>query len=167
MARSSDSSVAGSSAESESASDAESERASEGADAMPEMLYNAARDGRVWCVQVDHPDHLIVAQRAYRRAPGAIVTKASRPIIVGNCIGKNLAMIEIKIIFTLLFQRFNLSLVPGQHIAANAITRLPKNGIKFRIKRRTEAMALPLDEQELKAEAALRQRAVLKPLGMI
>lgn len=134
---------------------------------MPEMLYNAARDGRVWCVQVDHPDHLIVAQRAYRRAPGAIVTKASRPIIVGNCIGKNLAMIEIKIIFTLLFQRFNLSLVPGQHIAANAITRLPKNGIKFRIKRRTEAMALPLDEQELKAEAALRQRAVLKPLGMI
>ena len=135
-------------------------------DAMSEPLYNACRDGRVWCVQVNHPDHLIVAQRAYRRAPGAIVTKASQPIIVGNCIGKNLAMMEIKIIFTLLFQRFHLTLVPGQHIAANAITRLPKNGMRFRIKNRTEARAQPLDG-ELKEEAALRQRAVLKPLGMI
>jgi hypothetical protein len=41
--------------------------------------------GRTWCVTVDHSDHLIVAQRAERNKEGA-VTKASRPIIVGQCI---------------------------------------------------------------------------------
>lgn len=39
--------------------------------------------GREWCVQVDNPEHLIVAQRAERT--GDIVTKASRPVVVGNC----------------------------------------------------------------------------------
>ncbi|KAJ3171231.1 hypothetical protein HDU88_008268 [Geranomyces variabilis] len=38
--------------------------------------------GRVWCVTVEHEDHLIVAQRAFR--VGNRVTKASKPIIVGQ-----------------------------------------------------------------------------------
>ncbi|KAJ3149853.1 hypothetical protein HDU86_006810 [Geranomyces michiganensis] len=50
--------------------------------------------GRVWCVEVDHPDHLVVAQRARRRPrqrdssgdnPGFEVFQQSRPVIVGNC----------------------------------------------------------------------------------
>jgi hypothetical protein len=47
--------------------------------------------GTVWCVTVDHPDHLIIAQRAkrIRRLDGtAAVTKASRPVIVGQCDSK-------------------------------------------------------------------------------
>jgi len=39
--------------------------------------------GRVWCVTVEHPDHLLVAQRALRDKAGA-VTHQSRPIIIGN-----------------------------------------------------------------------------------
>jgi diadenosine tetraphosphatase ApaH/serine/threonine PP2A family protein phosphatase len=39
--------------------------------------------GKVWCVTVDHPDHLIVAQRAERHEN--IVTKTSMPVIVGQC----------------------------------------------------------------------------------
>ena len=46
--------------------------------------YDSERDGRLWCVNVQHPDHLILAQRAYRSKDGR-VTKQSRPIIVGNC----------------------------------------------------------------------------------
>ena len=46
--------------------------------------YSRAADGRIWCVQVDHPDHLIIAQRAQRNDKG-VVTKHSRPLIVGNC----------------------------------------------------------------------------------
>ena len=46
--------------------------------------YSAACDGRVWCVEVEHADHLIIAQRAERDAAG-IVTKQSRPLITGNC----------------------------------------------------------------------------------
>ena len=46
--------------------------------------YSAQRDGRVWCVQVAHQDHLIVAQRAERH--GGVVTKQSRPIVVRNCL---------------------------------------------------------------------------------
>ena len=44
--------------------------------------YVPERDGRIWCVTVDHPDHLIVAQRAHRH--NGVVTKQSRPIIVGQ-----------------------------------------------------------------------------------
>ena len=46
--------------------------------------YDEARDGRLWCVNVQHPDHLVVAQRAHRNKDG-VVTKQSRPIVVGNC----------------------------------------------------------------------------------
>ena len=48
------------------------------------LKYDAERDKRIWCVDVDHPDHLIIAQRAERNSDG-VVTKQSRPIIVGNC----------------------------------------------------------------------------------
>ena len=44
--------------------------------------YSAERDGRVWCVTVDHPEHLIFAQRAERH--NSVVIKQSRPIIVGQ-----------------------------------------------------------------------------------
>ena len=47
--------------------------------------YDAERDGRIWCVRVDHPDHLIVAQRAERDKQTSVVTKQSRPLVVGNC----------------------------------------------------------------------------------
>ncbi|KAJ2413668.1 Elongator subunit [Coemansia sp. RSA 2530] len=47
--------------------------------------YSASDDGRIWCVEVDHPDHLIVAQRAERH--NGVVTRQSRPIVIGNCPG--------------------------------------------------------------------------------
>ena len=47
--------------------------------------YDALRDGRIWCVTVDHPDHLIFAQRAQRNEWG-VVTQQSRPIITGQCL---------------------------------------------------------------------------------
>ena len=46
--------------------------------------YDAGRDGRSWCVEVAHADHLILAQRAHRGLDGA-VTVQSRPVVVGNC----------------------------------------------------------------------------------
>ena len=46
--------------------------------------YEATRDGRTWCVKVEHKDHLIIAQRAHR-GPDGTVTKQSRPLVVGNC----------------------------------------------------------------------------------
>ena len=50
-------------------------------------LYDQKRDGRVWCVDVQHDDHLIFVQRAHRSASG-IVTKVGRPMITGNCLHK-------------------------------------------------------------------------------
>jgi DNA-directed RNA polymerase II subunit RPB2 len=41
-------------------------------------------EGRVWCVHVQHTDHLVFAQRAGVDESGT-VTKASRPIVVGQC----------------------------------------------------------------------------------
>lgn len=41
-------------------------------------------DGELWCVTVDHADHLIVAQRA-ELGPDGTATKASSPVIVGQC----------------------------------------------------------------------------------
>ena len=38
-----------------------------------------------WCVAVDHADHLIVAQRALRDENGKVY-KASRPLIIGQCV---------------------------------------------------------------------------------
>ena len=57
--------------------------------------YNAERDGRIWCVRVDHPDHLIVAQRAERDRTTGEVTKQSRPIIVGQCLNTLFAKLDI------------------------------------------------------------------------
>ena len=47
-------------------------------------LYNRERDGRVWCVDVQHKDHLIFVQRVQRNAEG-VVTKVGRTMITGNC----------------------------------------------------------------------------------
>ncbi|KAJ3171954.1 DNA-directed RNA polymerase II subunit rpb1 [Geranomyces variabilis] len=49
--------------------------------------------GRVWCVTVEHADHLIVAQRAFR--VGARVTKASKPIIVGQSYETKAELMEL------------------------------------------------------------------------
>ena len=49
--------------------------------------------GRVWCVTVQHRDHLVVAQRASRDASGR-VTKASAPVIVGQCVNKKLVKVK-------------------------------------------------------------------------
>ena len=45
-------------------------------------------DGETWCVTVDHPHHLIVAQRALRDANGRVY-KAAKPIIIGQCRDEN------------------------------------------------------------------------------
>ena len=52
---------------------------------QPADLYDQKRDGRVWCVSVDHPDAVIFAQRAHRNARG-VVTKVGRSMVVGNCL---------------------------------------------------------------------------------
>ena len=49
--------------------------------------------GRVWCVNVKHRDHLIIAQRAHRDQRG-LVTKASQPVVVGQCINKKLVKVK-------------------------------------------------------------------------
>ena len=46
--------------------------------------YVAPRDGRIWCVRVDHPDHLIFAQRI--RVSDGVVVSQSRPVVVGQCL---------------------------------------------------------------------------------
>ena len=53
------------------------------------VAYSENDHGRIWCVNVHHPDHLIVAQRAQRDPKTAIVNKQARPIIVGQCIFSN------------------------------------------------------------------------------
>ena len=46
--------------------------------------FNKQTDGRIWCVEVDSPEHaIIIAQRAQRH--NGRVIKQSRPITVGNC----------------------------------------------------------------------------------
>ena len=47
------------------------------------IRYSREADGRLWCVKITHRDQLIIAQRAERH--DGVVTKQSRPIIVGNC----------------------------------------------------------------------------------
>ena len=47
-------------------------------------LYDEARDGRVWCVEVAHADHLIFVQRASVNAHG-VVTQVGRAVIASNC----------------------------------------------------------------------------------
>ena len=43
-----------------------------------------AYSGRLWCVQVAHSDHLIVAQRAVVDRQGDVL-RASLPVVIGNC----------------------------------------------------------------------------------
>jgi cytochrome P450 len=125
---------------------------------------------------------LTAAEKARKlAAPFAFLGFSAGP---RKCIGKNLAMVEIKIIFAMLLQRF--AVVPDQIIAANPITRLPKHGIRMRVMRRKDrpdavaaaaaaaASEAPLSAADATASpdsaASLRQRAnlsVLKPTGMI
>ena len=51
-----------------------------------EVPYSEAEHGRIWCVKVNHPDHLIIAQRAQRDPNSHVVNKQSRPIVVGQCL---------------------------------------------------------------------------------
>ena len=55
---------------------------------QPELSCSEIRPvryaGRVWCVRVSHPSHLLVAQRARCDSSG-LVSAASRPVLVGNC----------------------------------------------------------------------------------
>jgi len=57
-----------------------------------EQCYDAERDGRIWCVTVDHPDHLIIAQHAPRHPPSTSSSShpatlyLSPPLIVGQCL---------------------------------------------------------------------------------
>ena len=53
---------------------------------ITEVPYSEAEHGAIWCVKVAHGDHLIVAQRAHRDPGTGVVTKQSRPIIVGQCV---------------------------------------------------------------------------------
>ena len=52
---------------------------------QPGDLYDRHRDGRVWCVDVQHDDHLIFVQRVHRDASG-VITKVGRSILTGNCL---------------------------------------------------------------------------------
>ena len=52
--------------------------------ALADVQREPLNGARVWCLTVDHPDHLVLAQRAYRNAKG-VVTKTSKPVVVGQC----------------------------------------------------------------------------------
>ena len=64
---------------------------------QPADLYDQQRDGRVWCVKVQHDDHLIFVQRVHRSTSG-IVTKVGRTMITGQCLDRwyGLDMDDIK-----------------------------------------------------------------------
>ena len=60
---------------------------------QPADYYDPHRDGRVWCVRVDHKDQLIFVQRVHRNSAG-VVTKVGRSMIVGNCVYYQRAMFD-------------------------------------------------------------------------
>jgi len=124
----------------------------------------------------------IAAERARKAAqPFAYLGFSAGP---RKCVGKNFAMLEIKIIFSMILRQLNFELVPNQYIAANPITRLPRQGIKFRVTKRNwmkdDDQLLPshdglMDDAVMMDNVGegMRQRqqhasvSVLKPLGMI
>lgn len=68
-----------------------SENSTTGAHVVTQPRLDLNRDvavhpyfGPVWCVQVDHPDHLIVCRRARINEKHEVV-HSSRPVIIGNC----------------------------------------------------------------------------------
>ena len=64
---------------------AETDELEQAAAAPPAPLYDANKDGRLWCVQLPpHTDRLLVVQRARCDDSGEVV-QASRPVIVSNC----------------------------------------------------------------------------------
>jgi cytochrome P450 len=78
-----------------------------------------------------------------------------------KCVGKNLALLEIKIIFTLFFQNFDFQILPDQNISPHPISRMPKNGLKVKLRRRTA----PLNSHSY--TIGDNSSTILKPLGMI
>ena len=85
---------------------------------QPADLYDQKRDGRVWCVNVEHADHLIFVQRAHSNASG-VVTKVGRTMIVGNCY---LSVILQHFIHNPLLRNFFLS---DMHNKARCTNRTP------------------------------------------
>jgi len=85
-----------------------------------------------------------------------------------KCIGKNLAMLEIKTIVAMLLQRFSMKLVPGQKIQADAITRLPKYGILVELHPRSDFdLSRPPSMMTNEERRIDDNTTVLKPVGMI
>ena len=80
--------------------------------------------GAVWCLTVDHPEHLVVVQRAHRVQEGDkwIVTKAGAPVIVGQCpqpqTSEHLAAVEIMKLKHLLILQNKIDLVKEKEAAS-------------------------------------------------
>ena len=80
--------------------------------------------GAVWCLTVDHPDHLVVVQRAHRVQEDGkwIVTKAGAAIIVGQCpqpqTSEHLAAVEIMKLKHLLILQNKIDLVKEKEAAS-------------------------------------------------
>ena len=74
---------------------------------QPADLYDQKRDGRVWCVSVEHEDALIFVQRAHRNASG-VVTKVGRTMIVGNWSESRTQNYALRITHTLSASRCSL-----------------------------------------------------------
>ncbi|CAF1552887.1 unnamed protein product [Didymodactylos carnosus] len=61
-----------------------------------------------------------------------------------SCIGQNFAMLEAKIMLSMIVQRFDLEFVEGQKIVPDVtITMRPKYGLFMRIKLRNQAECIP------------------------
>jgi len=58
-------------------------KASEPALVLKDSVSIGKFNGRVWCVNVPHPDHLIIVRRVLKEVDG-VVEEASRPVVVGN-----------------------------------------------------------------------------------
>ena len=80
--------------------------------------------GAVWCLSVDHPDHLVVVQRAHRVQEDGkwIVTKAGAAVIVGQCpqpqTSEHLAAVEIMKLKHLLILQNKIDLVKEKEAAS-------------------------------------------------
>ena len=80
--------------------------------------------GAVWCLVVDHPEHLVVVQRAHRVQDGDkwIVTKAGAAVICGQCpqpqTSEHLAAVEIMKLKHLLILQNKIDLVKEKEAAS-------------------------------------------------
>jgi hypothetical protein len=77
-----------------------------------------------WCVTVEHMDHLIVAQRAQRATDDAgrtIVTKASRPIIIGQCAEDPMTVLKLNLELNYQWYVNNQLKKPVEHVLEHVI----------------------------------------------